>query len=96
MRGTTLAVAAVRTDELTAIALSVVLLLTVPPLDPPDEELLEGVGTRTRDVEVYDVGRQIMMSVGTKAPTRTQAATTVRRRRKSHSTRPTSNGCSDN
>ena len=73
-----------------------VLLLAEPPLDPPDEPLLAGVGTRTRDVEAYDVGRQSMTIVGTKAPTRTQAATTVRRRRKSQSTRPTSNVCSDN
>ena len=94
--GTTFAAAAARTAELSAIALSVMLLLTEPALDPPDDAPLVGVGTRTRDVEAYDIGRQSMTIVGTRAPTRTQAATTARRRRKSHSTRPTSNVCSDN
>ncbi len=87
----TLEAAAVSTVELSAIALSVTFVSPELPLDPPDEPLLAGVGTRTRAVEAYEVGRDNMTIVGIKAPTRTQTATTNRRRRKSQSTRPISN-----
>ena len=88
--------AASSTAELTAIALSVMLLLDELDVDPPVALLLAvEFGTRTMDVEVYDFGREKITAAGIAAPIRTKAASNQRRRRKSHNTRPVSNACSD-
>ena len=96
--GLTFDPAALSTTALSAITLSVVLLFAEFPLEPADaDELpLTEVGTRTRDVEVYDVGRRSIMAVGIRAPTKTQATTNRHCRRKSQRTRSRSNLCSDN
>ena len=84
------------TAELTAISLSVRLLLAEAAPLPLRGAFVVEFGTRTSDVALYDSDCRRIHTVGSSAPSSTQAATIESCRRKSHSTRRTSILCSDN